>query len=108
MPQGGYQYRIAPAASALTEAIFQRGVLEPEGMSSLRWGGKGGKASKQLWFAPTRVRAGTVPQGSTWTMNPLPRVDSTRWPEASDAFPAVCYDPNAPADQGLGGLCSGW
>merc|ERR1711972_826790 len=39
---GGYQWRIAPAASNLTEEIFQKTVLEPEGMSSLRWGGKFG------------------------------------------------------------------
>jgi len=103
---GGYQWRIAPAASELTEAAFQETVLEPEGMSSLRWGGKGGK---QLWFNTTRVSEGTVPPGSTWTMNPLPRVDSARWPDVSDAFPAPCYDPNAPGeDDKTPGLCSGW
>jgi len=41
-------------------------------------------------------------------MNPLPRVDSAMHPGAIDAFPAVCYDPNAPASGGFGGLCSGW
>ena len=25
-----------------------------------------------------------------------------------DAFPAVCYDPNAPGEGGFDGLCSGW
>lgn len=104
---GGYQWRIAPAGGELTEAVFQQTVLEPEGMSSLRWGGKSGK---QMWFKPTRVSTGTVPNGSTWTMNPLPRADSTKYPNAMDAFPAPCYDPNAPADSEAAyqGLCSGW
>jgi len=74
-------------------------------MSSLRWGGAHGK---RLYFPATRVSTGTVPAGSTWTMNPLPRVDATRWPDAIDAFPAVCYDPNAPPEMGHDGLCSGW
>ena len=51
---------------------------------------------------------GTVPAGSTWAMNPLPRVDSAVHPEEEDAFPAPCYDPNAPPEGGYGGLCSGW
>ena len=75
-------------------------------MSSLRWGGQGGK---QLWFSATRVSEGTVPPNSTWTMNSLPRVDATAChPNETDAFPAVCYDPHAPAEGGFGGLCSGW
>ena len=41
-------------------------------------------------------------------MNPIPRVDSTMHPGAKDAFPAPCYDPNAPDEGGHGGLCSGW
>mmetsp|Transcript_110706 Transcript_110706/g.220087 ORF Transcript_110706/g.220087 Transcript_110706/m.220087 type:complete len:377 (-) Transcript_110706:63-1193(-) len=104
---GGYQWRIAPVASNLTEQVFQRTVLEPEGMSSLRWGGKSGK---QLWFNATRISKGTIPAGSTWTMNPLPRVDATKYPDAMDAFPAPCYDPNAPSDANVSvqGLCSGW
>eukprot|EP00746_Dinoflagellata_sp_MGD_P067438 gnl/MRDRNA2_/MRDRNA2_27840_c0_seq1.p1 gnl/MRDRNA2_/MRDRNA2_27840_c0~~gnl/MRDRNA2_/MRDRNA2_27840_c0_seq1.p1 ORF type:complete len:377 (+),score=54.29 gnl/MRDRNA2_/MRDRNA2_27840_c0_seq1:53-1183(+) len=104
---GGYQWRIAPADSELTEEVFQRNVLEPEGMGSLRWGGKGGK---QMWFQATRVSKGTVPTGSTWTMNPLPRADATKYPDAMDAFPAPCYDPNAPSDGNATqyGLCSGW
>merc|ERR1712226_1825594 len=54
------------------------------------------------------VSEGTVPYGSTWAMNPLPRTDSAKDPNAMDAFPAPCYDPNAPFDGGHGGLCSGW
>ena len=75
-------------------------------MASLRWGGKAGK---QMYFNGTRVSTGTLPAGSTWTMNPLPRVDATRWPDKMDAFPAVCNDPNPPAEySNAQGLCSGW
>lgn len=102
---GGYQYRIAPADAELTEAAFRRTPLPFEGLSSLRWGGKRGR---QMYFNGTYVAAGTVPEGSTWAMNPLPRTDSAKYPNNMDAFPAVCYDPNAPADGGYGGLCSGW
>lgn len=82
-------------------------VLPFEGMSSLRWGGKSGK---QLFFNATRVSTGTMPVNSTWTMNPLPRADATLYPDDMDAFPAVCYDPHAPADGTTTnqGLCSGW
>eukprot|EP01048_Picozoa_sp_COSAG05_P018256 COSAG05_NODE_2640_length_2812_cov_471.011680_3_plen_104_part_00 len=59
---GGYQWRIAPAKGALTEAVFQKTVLPFEGMSSLRWGGKAGK---QLFFNATRISHGTVPTNST-------------------------------------------
>eukprot|EP01046_Picozoa_sp_COSAG06_P106098 COSAG06_NODE_52367_length_306_cov_0.739130_1_plen_43_part_10 len=43
-------------------------------------------------------------------MNPLPRADATKYPDAMDAFPAVCYDPDAPPDGSTAqsGLCSGW
>ena len=39
----------------------------------------------------------------------LPFVRFTRrYPDSMDAFPAVCYDPNAPGEGGFDGLCSGW
>ena len=64
---GGYQYRIAPAATALTEATFRKNPLPFEGLSSLRWGGRAGR---QMWFNGTYVREGTVPAGSTWVRTP--------------------------------------
>jgi len=103
---GGYQWRIAPANGPLTEQEFQKTPLGFEGMASLRWGGQSGK---RLYFNAMRVSQGTVPQGSTWAMNPLPRADSAKYPNAMDAFPAVCFDPNAPSDaESRDGLCSGW
>jgi len=102
---GGYQWRISSADDALTEANFQKTPLPFAGKPSLRWNGPQGR---QLWFNGTYVSEGTVPYGSTWAMNPLPRTDSAKDPNAMDAFPAPCYDPNAPFDGGHGGLCSGW
>jgi len=102
---GGYQYRMCPADQPLTEECFRKTPLPFVGKSSLRWGGKQGK---QLWFNATFVSEGTVPAGSTWAMNPLPRTDSTKYPSAYDGFPAPCYEPNPPRDGGWGGLCSGW
>lgn len=106
---GGYQYRLCPKGDALTEACFQRTPLQFEGRSSLRWGGEQGK---RLWFDGTYVSEGTVPQNSTWAMNPIPRIDSTKYPKTpghhQDGFPAPCWDPNAPEEGGYGGLCSGW
>jgi hypothetical protein len=102
---GGYQYRLCPADAELTEACFQDTPLPFEGLSSLRWGGAGGK---RLFFEGTYVSEGTVPAGSTWAMNPLPRVDATKYPDEMDAFPAPCYEPNPPKEGGYGGLCSGW
>jgi len=102
---GGYQYRLCPLDEEITEECFQKTPLAFEGMSSLRWGGKNGK---QLWFKGTYVSEGTIPKGSAWAMNPIPRVDSTQYPNVEDAFPAPCFDPNAPKEGGHGGLCSGW
>lgn len=102
---GGYQWRIAPAGGPLTEAEFQKNPLAFEGRPSLRWGGATGR---RMWFDGVRVSNGTIPKGSTWARNPLPRVDSARWPNVSDSFPAPCYDPNAPGEGQYGGLCSGW
>jgi len=102
---GGYQYRLCPKDSVLTEECFQRMPLRFEGQTSLRWGGKEGK---QMKINSTFVSEGTLPAGSTWAMNPLPRVDSKKYPNEKDAFPAPCYDENAPVEGGYGGLCSGW
>jgi hypothetical protein len=101
----GYQQRIAPADEPLTEANFQKNPLRFAGNPSLRWNGTNGRS---LSFNGTYVSEGTVPTGSTWARNPLPRVDSAKAPTSWDAFPAPCYDPNPPADGGYGGLCSGW
>eukprot|EP00937_MAST-01D_sp_MAST-1D-sp2_P003072 g3072.t1 len=104
---GGYQYRLCPAGEELTESCFQRTPLAFEGRSALRWGGKPGKT---LYFDGTTVAVGTVPAGSAWRKNPIPRIDATKYPNEGQqtAFPAPCYEPDPPASGGHGGLCSGW
>merc|ERR1711871_97191 len=107
---GGYQWRILGADEPLTEENFQKTPLAFAGKPSLRWNGHNGR---QLWFNGTYVSEGTVPAGSTWAMNPLPRTDSAYYtarkaPISWDAFPAPCYDPDPPGEGGFGGLCSGW
>eukprot|EP00041_Stephanoeca_diplocostata_P018737 m.395630 g.395630 ORF g.395630 m.395630 type:complete len:268 (-) comp21104_c0_seq1:75-878(-) len=65
---GGYQYRLCPAEEELTEACFQRHPLEFV------------RNKQALVFANgtrfpingTFIDQGTVPEGSTWSMIPLP------------------------------------
>ena len=70
---GGYQYRLCPAGEALTEECFQRHPLDFD-------------RSKQtlIWLNGTRyplgdkavyVDEGTLPAGSTWARNPVPRIN---------------------------------
>ena len=72
---GGYQYRLCPADEALTEACFFRTPLEFVGQSSFRWDAKEGQGGLRTWFDGDYVSTGTLPAGSTWAKNPLPRND---------------------------------
>eukprot|EP00040_Diaphanoeca_grandis_P012695 m.64326 g.64326 ORF g.64326 m.64326 type:complete len:384 (+) comp23415_c0_seq1:209-1360(+) len=68
---GGYQYRICSADEELTEACFQRTPLPFTGDKQwLRWNN-----GSQLQINATLVSDGTMPLGSTWAMNPIPRID---------------------------------
>eukprot|EP00041_Stephanoeca_diplocostata_P012273 m.205821 g.205821 ORF g.205821 m.205821 type:complete len:362 (+) comp18884_c0_seq1:159-1244(+) len=69
---GGYQYRLAPSAAPLTEETFQKIPLPFVGQQRLRWGGPKGTT---IAFNGTYVSTGTVPEGSTWVVNPIPRND---------------------------------
>eukprot|EP00908_Phaeocystis_cordata_P011195 Transcript_22036.p1 GENE.Transcript_22036~~Transcript_22036.p1 ORF type:complete len:376 (-),score=51.43 Transcript_22036:118-1245(-) len=68
---GGYQYRICPADQPLTEACFQRTPLAfDRTKQALQWN------NGTRWpIAGTWVDTGTLPAGSTWAMNPIPRID---------------------------------
>ena len=72
---GGYQYRICPAGEPLTEECFSKQPLEFVGQQALRWNAKDGKGGTQVWFDGDYVRNGTLPVGSTWAKNPIPRND---------------------------------
>jgi len=66
---GGYQYRLCPAESPLTEKCFQsHPVPFANGNSMLRWAN-----GEELVFNATDVSVGTLPEGSTWRRGPFPR-----------------------------------
>jgi lytic starch monooxygenase len=81
---GGYQYRLAPAAGSLLESDFQKTPLQFVGQQGLRWGGGPQHGGTEIWFNGTYVSEGTVPLGSTWVQNPIPR---------EHGFPPHCADP---------------
>lgn len=68
---GGYQYRLCPAGEDLTEACFRRNPLDfVRNKQALEW-----KNGTRLAINGTFVDKGTLPAGSTWAMNPIPRID---------------------------------
>ncbi|CAE7354429.1 unnamed protein product [Symbiodinium sp. CCMP2592] len=71
---GGYQYRLCPAGmEALTEECFQRKPLEFVGDKQWLQFGNGFDKSNRLEIKAKRVGGQKVkPEGSTWTMNPIP------------------------------------
>ena len=70
---GGYSYRLAPAAGPLTEAEFQKMHLKFVGQQRLRWSGGPAHGGSEIAFDATDVEIGTVPRGSVWRQNPIPR-----------------------------------
>lgn len=68
---GGYQYRFCPIHEDLTEECFTRTPLEfVRDKQVLQW-----KNGTRLSINGTFVDKGTWPVGSTWAMNPIPRID---------------------------------
>merc|ERR1719181_2553423 len=68
---GGYQYRLCPASEPLTEACFQKMPLEfVREKHALRWNNGTTYPIRGVF-----VDEGTVPAGSTWARNPIPRID---------------------------------
>ena len=67
---GGYQFRICPAGSKLDEECFQKTPLEFAGEPLLRYNN-----GSEYQMKGTFVSNGTSPAGSTWQMNPIPRID---------------------------------
>merc|ERR1719410_3078930 len=64
---GGWQYRLCPLKSNLTEACFQENPVPFAGDSSLML--SNGTIIK---LKSTFVSEGTLPAGSTWQMNQVP------------------------------------
>merc|ERR1712046_302330 len=68
---GGYQYRLCPLGENLTEACFQKTPLEfDQTKQYLQWNN-----GTKYPIKGTFVSEGTTPAGSTWAMNPIPRID---------------------------------
>jgi len=106
---GGYQYRLCPLKSELTEACFQETPMPFAGDSSLMLSN-----GTMMQLKSVFVSEGTLPVGSTWQMLGIPDTNHVR-PSRSDPFEAwafepPCYEPGYP-DQPLGhleqGRCSG-
>ena len=65
---GGYQYRLCPASSPLTEDCFRRHPLDfATSRQALQWNN-----GSRLAIPGTFVTEGVEPEGSTWAMNPIP------------------------------------
>jgi len=81
---GGYQYRLCPSSSELTEECFQKIPLPFTGLQSFLWAD-----GTQVFFPGTYVTEGTVPKGSAWAMNPIPRNDTSN---SGQSFPPRCEE----------------
>lgn len=94
---GGYQYRLCPKSEPLTEECFQRMPLPFAGNTqTLRLGDK-----KELQINATFVSVGTLPEGSTWAMNPVP--------SCSDITgKSNCSVPEFPPPRGCDARCWGY
>jgi len=79
---GGYYFRLCSADEELTEECFQRTPVPFEGSTTtVRM-----KSGKESVINATFLSKGTVPQGSTWKMNPVPEC----CPGQSDTAPGSC------------------
>ena len=109
---GGYQYRLCPLSSELTEACFQQTPMPFAESSSLMLS-NGTKVALHSTF----VSEGTSPAGSTWQMLGIPDTHVTQPrhlphgpKEEAWAFEPPCFEPRYPYNP-LGflseGRCSG-
>jgi len=114
---GGYQYRLCPSSEPLTESCFQKHPLEFTGKQSIQFNN-----GTRIPVKGTFVSNGTIPEGSTWAMCPIPPrclgggctskppfckpCDGLEDCTTCDNTPDPCFPP--PCDEGdQPGLCSG-
>ena len=97
---GGWQYRLCPRASELTEACFQQTPMDFARDSRMTL-----KNGTTLDLTSTFVTDGTLPMGGTWVMNPIPC--------SSDMQGGLAYQFEPPCDETTPpghlteGVCSG-
>jgi hypothetical protein len=93
---GGYQYRLCPLKSNLTESCFQQTPVPFAGDSNLTLSN-----GTEIQLASKFVSNGTLPAGSTWQLVPIPSVSNQLHPagvpRAAFQFPPPCYEPTLPA-----------
>lgn len=89
---GGYLYRLAPADGPITEEEFNKIPLEFVGQQGFRWGGGPQHGGRELFYNGTYVSKGTVPAGSKWSLNPIPRYDhgAAQQAKCADKAPYRC------------------
>lgn len=93
---GGYQYRLCPKSELLTEECFQQMPLPFANTTQrLRLG-----SGKEFEIPATFVSAGTLPQESTWAMNPVPAC--SEWTGSN------CAEPQFPPPLGCDKDCWGY
>jgi len=107
---GGYAYRLCPKSSNLTEECFQKHHLQFA--SEYSWVQYGSNTSNRTAFRAARVSKGTLPEGSTWTKNPIPpcaRPDGSPSQEPTPVCPEPMFPPMVPGLFGDGaGTCIVW
>jgi len=81
---GGYQYRLCPEGHDLTEECFQKMPLDFVGQQGFVWAD-----GTTFLFNGTYVTEGTIPKGSKWAMNPVPRNDTV---QTGKSFPPRCKE----------------
>jgi len=104
---GGWQFRLCPSSSALTEECFQQTPIPFAGDSKMMMSN-----GEMLQLNSTFVSEGTLPEGSTWQMNPIPMTHdyTSHGDTKGHPFPPQCQNDHCPAGgcPGLSqGLCSG-
>jgi hypothetical protein len=104
---GGYQYRLCPLNSKLTEACMQQTPIPFAGNSKIMLAN-----GTAMTLNSTFVTDGTLPVGGTWQMNPLPGYvefgGKGGWNCCKRWFDPPCDDPYSLNPAWLGqGMCSG-
>merc|ERR1711924_325603 len=99
---GGYQYRLCPASEPLTEECFFKTPLDFVGKQRYEW-----VNGETFEFDGVYVTEGTLPEGSMWARNPIPRND---YKQTGKGFEPSCVEnkgciPNKGGDSGC--KCSG-
>ena len=94
--QGGYQYRLCPLEEPLTEACFRRTPLPfDRSRQALLWnnGTRLPIGDKSVW-----VDEGVDPPGSTWAMNPIPRLGEASEGCLPVGSQCLSFEPPCPSD----------